>query len=223
MQDNLKKEVLAFLNLLMKRPAGTVYSGPAPKTPSKQERLATLREQYTGCTKCPLATQGRAQVVFGVGNPDAALMFVGEGPGRDEDAQGAPFVGRAGKLLTDIITAMGLSRDDVFISNTVKCRPPQNRAPLPQESKTCIDHILLKELAIVQPKIVCPLGATATRALLGDQATLAKTRGQIIHSEFFSILPTYHPAYLLRNPPAKKHVWSDMQKILAFLELPAPK
>lgn len=222
MSQSLKEEVRAFLSLLAKRPVGALYAADTP-TPSKSEALAALREKYTGCTGCPLATQGRAQVVFGIGNPDADLVFVGEGPGRDEDQQGKPFVGRAGKLLTNIIAAMGLSRDEVFISNTVKCRPPGNRAPLPDESQACIDLLLLKELSIIKPKIVCPLGATATRALLGDKATLAKTRGEIIQTEFFSVLPTYHPAYLLRNPPAKKFVWEDMKKILAFLGLPTPK
>ena len=183
----------------------------------QQPKSLLLCAKIYACTKCPLATQGRAQVVFGTGSPNAQLMFVGEGPGRDEDQQGKPFVGRAGKLLTNIINAMAMTREEVFISNTVKCRPPQNRAPLPNESSTCINLILLEEIAIVQPKIICTLGATATRALLGDQATLSKTRGKIIQSEHFSILPTYHPAYLLRNPGAKKFVWDDMQKIMAFL------
>lgn len=218
---NLKKDIQTYLKSLLERPAGSLYAeDTTPKNSSKKERLDTLRQKYAGCMKCPLATQGRAQVVFGVGNPDAGLMFVGEGPGRDEDREGAPFVGRAGKLLTSIITAMGLSREnDVYISNTVKCRPPQNRTPLPHESKTCIDSILLEELAIIQPKIVCTLGATATRALLGDETRISDTRGQFIQTEYFEVLPTYHPAYLLRNPSAKKIVWDDMQKIMAKLGL----
>lgn len=224
MTTDLRKEIKAYLSHVLKRPAGSVYKDEGAAShheQSKEEQLALLRQQFSGCTKCPLAEQGRAQVVFGEGDPHAALMFVGEGPGRDEDQQGRPFVGRAGKLLTNIINAMGLTREQVFISNTVKCRPPGNRNPSPEESRTCIDSILLREIAIVQPKIICPLGAIATRALLGDEATLAKTRGQIIQTEHFSVLPTYHPAYLLRNPPAKKFVWEDMQKIMAFLELPA--
>ena len=223
MSFDLKKEVSAVLDALLKRPHGSLYrdTNNAPQAPDKTAALQKLRTAYTGCTKCPLASQGRKQVVFGVGTPDAKLFFVGEGPGRDEDAQGAPFVGRAGKLLTSIIEAMGLTRDQVFISNTVKCRPPNNRAPLPNESSTCIDLILLQELAIVKPTIVCTLGATATQALLGKDATLAKTRGKLIKADHFLVLPTYHPAYLLRNPPAKKFVWQDMQLIMEHLGLDA--
>lgn len=219
---NLKKEIAAYLASLLDRPSGSLYQGN--KKPSKKEQLAALRAQYTGCMKCPLATQGRAQVVFGTGNPDADLMFVGEGPGRDEDRLGEPFVGRAGKLLTSIISAMGLSREnDVYISNTVKCRPPKNRDPLPAESKTCIDNILLQELAIIKPKIVCTLGATATRALLGDDITISETRGKFIQTEYFHVIPTYHPAYLLRSPSAKKIVWEDMKAVMAKLGLETPQ
>jgi DNA polymerase len=165
-----------------------------------------------------LATQGRKQVVFGHGNSNATLMFVGEGPGRDEDQQGYPFVGRAGKLLTQIIEAMGLKREDVYISNVVKCRPPENRAPLPIESGTCKNLILFREIDIIQPKVICALGATALQALLGEDARLARYRGIFTEFRGFLLLPTYHPAYLLRNPVEKRTVWEDMKKIMAKLK-----
>jgi uracil-DNA glycosylase family 4 len=178
------------------------------------ERLLALEETYKQCTKCPLANQGRSQVVFGHGNPEATLMFVGEGPGRDEDKHGKPFIGRAGKLLTEMIEAMGLARDQVFISNTVKCRPPQNRTPLPSESAACISHLLLKEIAIIRPRTICTLGAAATQALLGAETKLKDVRGNFIQTEYLRLIPTYHPAYLLRNPSAKKIVWQDLQLIM---------
>lgn len=160
---------------------------------------------------------GRTQVVFGQGNPDTKLMFVGEGPGRDEDRQGAPFVGRAGQLLNKIIEAMKLERKDVFISNVVKCRPPNNRTPFPEESNICKKILLFKELDIIKPQIICTLGACATQALLGEDVKISNARGRFFKFNNYQVVPTFHPAYLLRNPDAKKDVWEDMKKILKTL------
>ncbi len=163
---------------------------------------------------CPLATQGRNTVVFGEGNPDARLMFVGEGPGRDEDMQGRPFVGRAGKLLNKIIEAMGLKREDVYITNVVKCRPPGNRAPLPEESGTCRPLFLFKQIEIIQPEVICTLGATAMKGLFNQDLRISKVRGTFLEFNGTTVMPTFHPAYLLRNPAAKRFVWDDMKKIM---------
>jgi uracil-DNA glycosylase family 4 len=187
-------------------------------TPCKKAALENLNSKYIDCHKCPLAQAGRKQVVFGDGNPETLIMFVGEGPGRDEDAQGKPFVGRAGQLLNKIIEAMGFTREQVYISNVVKCRPPNNRVPLPIESDTCKNILLFKEIEIIKPKIICTLGATATMGLLGDQAKITKSRGIFHEFKDTLVLPTYHPAYLLRNPAEKKTVWEDMKKIMAKLD-----
>lgn len=211
----LRDDIAAYFNFLLTQAKGTIYHDDSTQKISKQAQLDALKKKYAQCTQCPLATQGRTQVVFGSGSADATLMFVGEGPGRDEDLQGEPFVGRSGKLLTGIISAMGLTREGVYITNTVKCRPPNNRAPLPNESKPCVQLLLMQEIAIIKPRIICTLGASALQALLGEQATLQKTRGTFIQIGDCEILPTYHPAYLLRNPPAKRDVWEDMQKIMA--------
>ena len=190
-------------------------------TPDKNEKaanLAALNKLHIMCSKCPLATQGRAQVVFGKGSSNAKLMFIGEGPGKDEDLQGIPFVGRSGQLLTKIIEAMGLTRDEVYISNVVKCRPPKNRAPLPGESLTCKTNLLFKELEIVQPQIICTLGATATKQLLGQGIAISRIRGTFIDFNGYTIMPTFHPAYLLRDPRKKREVWEDMKKIIKRLK-----
>lgn len=230
--EELNKKRASYLTFLKKQPKGFLYNddevakkSTSKNTPvaeamssDKSEKLKALNCKYTSCKACPLGSQGRAQVVFGKGSAEATLMFVGEGPGRDEDLQGAPFVGRSGKLLTQIIEAMGLSRESVYISNVVKCRPPENRTPLPNESSTCKDLLLLKEIDIVQPKIICTLGATATKALLGDDAKITASRGVFVEWRGLLVLPTYHPAYLLRNPAEKRTVWEDMKKIMAKLE-----
>lgn len=217
------KKVNNLLNFLSKQPQGTIYGEPkATPTPntklSNQEQLNLLKEKYQACTACPLATQGRANVVFGHGNPNAKLMFIGEGPGRDEDKQALPFVGRAGKLLTKIIEAMGIKREDVYISNVVKCRPPQNRAPLPNESQICKQNILFQEIAIIQPQIICTLGATATQELFETPISISKIRGTFTPYKGALLMPTFHPAYLLRNPTKKREVWEDMKKIIDKLE-----
>lgn len=180
----------------------------------KKEQLLELKKAYENCKYCPLSTQGRTQVVFGEGNPEAQLMFIGEGPGRDEDQQGVPFIGRAGKLLNKIIEAMGFNREDAYITNTVKCRPPKNRAPLPEESFTCKNLMLFREVEIIQPKIICTLGASALQAVLGQDYRITRSRGTFYEFLGYKIMPTYHPAYLLRNPSAKRLVWEDMKKII---------
>jgi len=217
-----QKKLTDFVTFLSKQPNGFTYRDEK-QAPPKARALQTLSCKYVNCQECPLAKQGRKQVVFGNGNSNALLMFVGEGPGKDEDEQGVPFIGRAGQLLTKIIEAMGLKREEVYISNVVKCRPPENRAPLPIESNTCKDLLLLKEIDIIKPQIICTLGATATQALLGEDTKLGKTRGIFTSFKGILVLPTYHPAYLLRNPAEKKTVWEDMKKIMEKLKEMGPK
>jgi len=191
----------------------------APAAPSsKKEALLALRKKTLQCTKCDELALTRKSVVFGAGNVNAKLMFVGEAPGHDEDVQGLPFVGRAGKLLTKIIEAMGLSREEVYITNVVKCRPPNNRVPLPNESSVC-KQLLIKELETIQPEVICTLGATATQAILGEEIRISQARGNFFKAGPFLVMPTYHPAYLLRNPSAKHEVWLDMIKICKHLGL----
>jgi len=187
------------------------YDIQFPEGLSKQGQLDFFAKAIANCTLCPLS-QGRTQVVFGVGNPDADLMFVGEAPGRDEDAQGEPFVGKAGQLLTKIIEAMGFQRSDVYIANVNKCRPPNNRAPLPDEMDAC-RPFLLRQIDIIQPKVVCLLGATAVRGLLQSKDSITRIRGQFLRWRGILVMPTFHPAYLLRNPAEKRTVWGDVQKV----------
>ena len=228
--EELAKKRANYLSFLKKQPKGFLYldekqkpvaakhaAKNADERAKNADEIDALNCNYRDCTACPLGSQGRTQVVFGKGLAEATLMFVGEGPGKDEDLQGAPFVGRSGKLLTQIIEAMGLSRESVYISNVVKCRPPENRTPLPNESSTCEDLLLLKEIAIIKPKIICTLGATATKALLGDETKITASRGMFVEWNGTLVLPTYHPAYLLRNPAEKRTVWEDMKKIMAKL------
>jgi uracil-DNA glycosylase family 4 len=179
----------------------------------KQQLLDALYAPYKKCTRCPLGTQGRTQVVFGEGNPDARLMFIGEGPGADEDAQGRPFVGRSGKLLTRIIESTGLTREDVFITNIVKCRPPNNRKPLPTESTTCKQLLLLKQIKIIRPKVICTLGSSALSGLINDDTVkITRARGTPIPFEDSIIIPAYHPAYILRNQKELPLLIADIQK-----------
>jgi len=177
----------------------------------KMRLLEELREGIGNCTQCKLHAQ-RKNIVFGVGNPDARLVFVGEGPGRDEDIQGEPFVGKAGQLLTRIILAIGLKREEVYIANIVKCRPPENRNPQPDEIKAC-EPFLFKQLDIIQPKIICALGNFAAQTLLMTGEKITKLRGRFHNFKGIKLMPTYHPAFLLRNPNMKRDVWEDMQMI----------
>lgn len=169
------------------------------------------------CTRCKLH-KARTKIVFGVGNPKAELVFVGEGPGRDEDAQGEPFVGRAGKLLTQMIEAMSLRREDVYICNVVKCRPPENRLPEKDEIATC-SPFLYRQLDAIRPKVICCLGACSAQTLLATTQGISRFRGEWLDWRGTRLIATYHPAYLLRNPSAKSEVWKDLQKVMAVLGL----
>jgi uracil-DNA glycosylase len=169
------------------------------------------------CTRCRLA-KTRTQVVYGTGNPNADLMFIGEAPGRDEDLKGEPFVGRAGQLLTDIIKAMKLTRDDVYIANVIKCRPPENRNPEPDELDACRPYIK-KQVEFIKPKVIVTLGKFGLQSLTEKAYSISSVRGQWLEYEGVKVMPTYHPAYLLRTPSAKKDVWNDMKKVMAELGL----
>lgn len=184
--------------------------------------LAAIEARAKVCVKCAELSRCRTNVVFGTGNPRAEIMFVGEGPGHDEDVQGLPFVGRSGELLTKIIGAMGFAREEVYIANVVKCRPPENRTPLPDEVANCLPY-LLSQIELIQPKVLVALGATAVRALLDVQIGITKMRGHWYTFRNIPIMPTFHPAYLLRNPPAKKEVWDDMKAVLEKLGREVPK
>ena len=187
----------------------------APPATAGDSLLADLERLASVCEKCRLA-KTRTQVVYGVGNPKADLMFVGEAPGRDEDLQGKPFVGRAGQLLTDIIKAMKLTRDDVYIANVIKCRPPENRNPEPDELDACRPWIR-RQIELIQPKVIVTLGRFALQSLTEKGYAISSVRGQWLDYDGIKVMPTYHPAYLLRNPAAKKDVWSDMKKVMAEL------
>jgi uracil-DNA glycosylase family 4 len=187
----------------------------------KDDTLLKIREDIGDCTRCKLH-KGRHKIVFGDGNPKAELVFIGEGPGADEDMQGLPFVGRAGKLLTQMIEAMGLQRKDVYICNVVKCRPPENRAPEPDEVTTCSPY-LLRQIDVIQPKVIVCLGAVAAKTLLETTRGISQFRGEWLQWRGRKLMATYHPAYLLRNPNAKGEVWKDLQKVMAELGLQVPK
>jgi uracil-DNA glycosylase family 4 len=195
--------------------------------PNKADLLAPIRERVSTCIKCPHLASSRTQTVFGVGNPDAELMLIGEAPGADEDKQGEPFVGRAGQLLTKIIETMGFSREEVYISNILKCRPDTspgsfgNRPPTPLEMQTCRPY-LVEQIEIIQPKVLVALGAVAVEGLLGTRGTMRELRGRWHSYNGIPLMITYHPAYLLRNqaPSEKRKVWEDMLLVLERLERP---
>jgi DNA polymerase len=205
-------------------PSGKIDSpraaGTAASTPTGE--LASIEARAKVCVKCRELARRRHSVVFGVGDPHAELMFIGEAPGRDEDLEGEPFVGRAGELLTKIIQAMGLKRHEVYIANVLKCRPPENRTPLPEEVTNCLPY-LLTQIELIKPKVIVVLGATAMKALLDIQLGITKMRGNWYNFRSTPIMPTFHPAYLLRNPAAKKEVWQDMQAVLTKLGREVPK
>ncbi len=185
--------------------------------------VEAIREEMGDCRRCKL-WQGRKNLVFGEGNPNAGLMFVGEGPGADEDAQGRPFVGRAGQLLTKIIEAIDMKRADVYIANIVKSRPPNNRVPEPDEVAACLPF-LKKQIAAIQPQIIVTLGAVATNNLLSAPLSITKVRGEFRDLGGILVMPTFHPSYLLRNPAAKREVWEDMKKVrdrLGLIERSSP-
>jgi DNA polymerase len=183
--------------------------------------LASLRSFIGECTRCKLHGH-RTNLVFGVGNPNADLMFIGEGPGADEDAQGEPFVGRAGQLLTDIIErGMGIKRADVYICNVVKCRPPENRNPEPDEVLTC-EPFLFRQIEIVKPRVIVGLGTFAVQCVLKVKTPISKLRGNWQEVRGIKMMPTFHPAYLLRSPGEKRFVWSDIQEVMRTLGIPIP-
>ncbi|MEX1127229.1 MAG: uracil-DNA glycosylase [Vicinamibacterales bacterium] len=183
--------------------------------------LTSIREDIGDCTRCKLATLGRKQVVFGVGNPNADLMFVGEAPGADEDVQGVPFVGRAGQLLTKMIEAMGFRREDVYIANVVKCRPPENRNPEPDEIESC-EPFLFRQIDTIKPKVIVALGAFAAKTLLKSQDPISRLRGRVYDYHGATLIPTFHPSFLLRSPGQKKYAWEDLKKALAVMGREAP-
>jgi uracil-DNA glycosylase len=187
----------------------------------KTANLDMLREFIGECTRCKLAP-GRTNLVFGAGNPNAELMFVGEAPGADEDLRGEPFVGRAGQLLTDIVErGMGMSRNDVYICNVIKCRPPDNRNPEPDEVSAC-EPFLFRQIDLVGPKVIVGLGTFAVQALLKVKTPISKLRGKWHEMRGIKMMPTFHPAYLLRNPADKRLVWADIQEVMKFLGRPIP-
>ena len=205
------------LTLPSPRAAQDSFDSAQPAPSSGAAELARLEASVRNCQACRLH-EGRRQVVFGTGNPDADLVFVGEAPGRDEDLQGEPFVGRAGQLLTRIIQAIGLRREDVYILNVIKCRPPQNRNPLPDEVAAC-RPLIDRQLACLKPRVICALGTFAAQALLRSDERISRLRGRFHPMGDILVRPTFHPAYLLRNPQEKRKVWEDMQDIQRELDL----
>jgi DNA polymerase len=218
-QEVKKEEVKSAWKVsLPVQPAPTLFDAPARTGP---ETLEQIRADIGECTRCRLC-QSRTNIVFGAGSERAKLVFVGEGPGRDEDAQGIPFVGRAGQLLTQMIEAMGLKRGDVYICNVVKCRPPENRTPEKDEIATC-SPFLLRQLEAIQPRVIVCLGSVAAQSLLGIQKGISHYRGEWFDYRGAKLMATFHPAYLLRNPNEKGRVWADLQKVMKELGLAPPK
>ena len=200
--------------------AEDMFAAPQPEAAvaDRAEALRLISEDLGECTRCVLSRLGRKTIVFGEGNPTAELMFVGEGPGADEDEQGRPFVGRAGQLLNKMIEAMGLKREQVYIANVVKCRPPGNRTPEREEIETC-SPFLLRQIAVIQPKAIVALGAVAARCLLGLNEPMARLRGRWFDFRGTRLAVTYHPAFLLRDPRQKKETWKDLQMVMEYLGL----
>ena len=233
-----REEMPAKKSAAVVKPAENIFQVLSPKPEQNVSdpiaALKLIREDLGDCTRCKLHQQGRKQIVFGVGNPHADLMFVGEGPGADEDAQGEPFVGRAGQLLNNMIKAMGLRREEIYIANVVKCRPPGNRTPERDECETC-SPFLMRQIAVIKPKVVVALGAVAAKNLLAINAPMSELRGR-----FYDFMPsgarstdptwpgaklavTYHPAFLLRDPRQKGEAWKDLQMVMKYLGLQPPK
>src|SRR5208283_1097550 len=234
-QSGLREEMSARKSavapIIEERSFEIVSSKPESGVADPIAALKLIREDLGDCTRCKLHQQGRKQIVFGVGNPQAELMFVGEGPGADEDAQGEPFVGRAGQLLNNMIKAMGLRREDVYIANIVKCRPPGNRQPERDECDTC-SPFLMRQIATVKPKAIVALGATAAKNLLAINAPMSELRGRWYDFKPAGSDPswlgarlavTYHPAFLLRDPRQKGEAWKDLQMVMKYLGIEPPK
>lgn len=209
--------------------AGSIERALRPKPHAQQSdatenraTLAAMAQDMEDCQRCGLCQQGRSQVVFGDGNPDARLVFVGEAPGAEEDRKGIPFVGRAGQLLTRMIEAMGVKREDVYICNVIKCRPPENRDPLPDEIATC-EPFMIRQLEVIAPEVIVCLGRFAVQTLTRDpMARITKIRGTWHEYQGIPLMPTFHPSYLLRNPSAKRDVWQDLQQVMQRLDIPVP-
>lgn len=217
----IEENIIPLRTLASDQPVPPLVSfGPILSPQQRPAALGGVRELLGECQRCRLA-RGRNKLVFGVGDPNAQLMFVGEGPGADEDAQGEPFVGRAGQLLNNMIAAMGLKREQVYIANIVKCRPPQNRKPEPDEARTCLPF-LERQIEIVRPRVLVALGATAATYLLGMRGSIGAMRGRIHNYRDIQTVVTYHPAFLLRDPTQKKEAWKDLQMAMAALGLKAP-
>ena len=218
MSENRRTPLRAFKQHLEGLSALGVTAVPreAHRAPTKAERLSALAHEVESCRRCPL-DRTRTHAVVSDGSPNARLMFIGEAPGRDEDLQGKPFVGAAGQLLTKMIQAMGLTREDVYICNVLKDRPPGNRTPEPDEVEACLPF-LREQIAIVQPSVICALGAVAAKALLRPHEAIAKVRGHVADYDGIPLVPTYHPAYLLRIPDAKRFAWADLKKVKRLLE-----
>jgi len=202
----------------LKRSGVTHIPKPAARVDARVAALAEAARRVAACTRCAELAQTRTQTVFGVGNPYARLVFCGEAPGADEDRQGEPFVGRAGQLLNDILVkGMKIRREDVYILNILRCRPPGNRAPTPAEAAACREH-LDRQLAIIQPEFICCLGAVAAQNLLETETPIGKLRGRVHDFHGIKVICTYHPAYLLRNPEAKRPVWEDIKMLMAEMK-----
>lgn len=199
----------------------SVAQGARPAQTDPASALCLIREDIGDCTRCRLHKQGRKQIVFGVGNPRADLMFIGEAPGADEDEQGEPFVGRAGQLLNNMIKAMGLRREDVYIANIIKCRPPGNRTPERDECETC-SPFLMRQIQVINPKAIVALGAVAAKTLLAINAPMSELRGRWYDFRGTKLAVTYHPAFLLRDPRQKKEAWKDLQMVMKELGLQTP-
>ena len=221
--DENKNEVISDLKSYLEYLKGMgIHSLPASEitlgepSPPPIITLEEVRKELGDCKRCKLH-RTRRTIVFGEGNEKATLMFIGEGPGYDEDVQGRPFVGKAGQLLTKIIESINLSREEVYIANIVKCRPPQNRNPEPDEIESC-NPFLMKQIRVIQPKIICALGTFAAQTLLKTDTKISALRGKFFDLEGIKVIPTYHPAFLLRNPERKREVWEDMKKIAELIK-----
>ena len=225
MENNELKEIINSIKsyIELEQESGMkecIFEGLPKNNLKKSEAhgdLESLMQEVSNCQKCDLY-KTRRNVVFGSGNTKAGLLFIGEAPGEEEDIQALPFVGRAGQLLTKIIEAMGLKRNDVYIANILKCRPPNNRMPLPAEILACEDNVK-RQIEIIKPKVICTLGKFASQTLLKTQVPISALRGKFQEYDGIKVMPTFHPAYLLRNPPDKKLVWDDMKKIKKELSI----
>jgi len=224
--QDMKRQGITHVDVKPATLKGAVAPAPsdalAKLRKAREVRLTEIATRARACTKCSELARCRTNVVFGTGDSACELMFIGEAPGRDEDLQGEPFVGRAGELLTKIIQAMGFARHEVYIANVLKCRPPDNRPPEPEEMANCLPF-LHEQIDLIQPKLMVALGATAVKALIDSPLGISKMRGTWYTYRGIPIMPTFHPAYLLRNPPAKKEVWEDMQEVVRKLGRELPK